>query len=468
MRVARAIGAAIAVAVFAAVAYDYVPYADTRGGAAGAYFSVDYWEARHRFRAAAVAAGAATESHVVATDARTGDEYTVDVALVPGTDGNRSLLLHVSGTHGAEGFAGSAVQLALLQSLARQRNHNNADSGADGGAATKKNGVGVEDDDVTSTFPPNRRPSLLFVHALNPYGFAHLRRANEHNVDLNRNFLLGADEWAEVLERRGGNEYGYDDVAGPFEGGDPGLFARTTAMFQMLLPFLRFGPLAVKRALVNGQYHRPHGLFYGGRRLERSHAVFTDVVTRHVAAMGPALARFGCVDVHTGLGKQGDDALIVVPTVAPAVAAADAPPTDASSSSATEPPAPTFDRLRQLVPAWGERLQQLADATTEGYDGIRGWVAAERLLPRHLRATALSIFQEFGTVHGLLVVRGMVVETAGFFSATGRGGAGHRAGQRLCRDAFYVPTPAWHRAVVAKGTEVAVTMADVLTRGDAV
>ncbi len=27
------------------------------------------------------------------------------------------------------------------------------------------------------------------LHALNPYGFSHLRRANEDNADLNRNFV---------------------------------------------------------------------------------------------------------------------------------------------------------------------------------------------------------------------------------------------------------------------------------------
>ncbi|MFX7984992.1 DUF2817 domain-containing protein, partial [Acinetobacter baumannii] len=31
------------------------------------------------------------------------------------------------------------------------------------------------------------RLALLLVHAVNPYGFAHLRRVNEDNVDLNRN-----------------------------------------------------------------------------------------------------------------------------------------------------------------------------------------------------------------------------------------------------------------------------------------
>src|SRR3546814_17471906 len=30
---------------------------------------------------------------------------------------------------------------------------------------------------------------MLFVHAVNPFGFAHMLRVNENNVDLNRNFL---------------------------------------------------------------------------------------------------------------------------------------------------------------------------------------------------------------------------------------------------------------------------------------
>jgi predicted deacylase len=29
---------------------------------------------------------------------------------------------------------------------------------------------------------------MILIHALNPYGFAWLRRVNEDNVDLNRNF----------------------------------------------------------------------------------------------------------------------------------------------------------------------------------------------------------------------------------------------------------------------------------------
>ena len=37
--------------------------------------------------------------------------------------------------------------------------------------------------------------SLLMIHALNPFGMAHLRRVNEDNVDLNRNFLLAGEQF---------------------------------------------------------------------------------------------------------------------------------------------------------------------------------------------------------------------------------------------------------------------------------
>lgn len=66
-------------------------------------------------------------------------------------------LIIVSGTHGIEGYCGSACQRAILQS----------------GTCTR--------------LPPGVR--VYLVHALNPFGFAMGRRVDEHNVDLNRNFL---------------------------------------------------------------------------------------------------------------------------------------------------------------------------------------------------------------------------------------------------------------------------------------
>ena len=70
-----------------------------------------------------------------------------------------------SGLHGVEGYFGSAVQLALLEGEDVVRGH-------------CRSGV-----------------ALVLIHALNPYGFAWVRRANEENVDLNRNFLLTGESY---------------------------------------------------------------------------------------------------------------------------------------------------------------------------------------------------------------------------------------------------------------------------------
>src|SRR2546430_11472 len=69
------------------------------------------------------------------------------------------LLLLISGTHGVEGFCGSGCQVALLHDPTFI-------------AEVERSGIAV-----------------LMLHALNPYGFSHLRRVNEDNADLNRNFV---------------------------------------------------------------------------------------------------------------------------------------------------------------------------------------------------------------------------------------------------------------------------------------
>ena len=79
---------------------------------------------------------------------------TTDVAIKKGT--SDTVLLHISGTHGPEGFAGSSIQRSYLYS-GHRRSHKR------GKAATA---------------------TQIYVHALNPYGFAFNRRVNEDNIDL--------------------------------------------------------------------------------------------------------------------------------------------------------------------------------------------------------------------------------------------------------------------------------------------
>ena len=119
-------------------------------------FSPSYEVARHRFRDAATEAGATMEQHQVDVG-EPGAGLTIDIATVGSRTPSWAVVVS-SGVHGVEGFFGSAIQLAWLS---RQ----------------------------TAGVPPPGDGAVVLVHAVNPSGFSTLRRTNEANVDLNRNFL---------------------------------------------------------------------------------------------------------------------------------------------------------------------------------------------------------------------------------------------------------------------------------------
>ena len=142
-------------------------------------FSRSYREARDKFLRAADAAHLELHAHAHPLLGRDGETLAMDVARFGAADARR-VLLSSSGCHGIEGYCGSAVQLALL---------------ADPGFHRAAESAGV---------------SVLYVHALNPYGFSWWRRTTHENVDLNRNFIdftgpppanPGYDEIAHALFR---------------------------------------------------------------------------------------------------------------------------------------------------------------------------------------------------------------------------------------------------------------------------
>jgi len=99
-------------------------------------------------------------------------DYTTDIAVLAGS--GPGLVVHSSGVHGVEGFAGSGIQIAILSNFS------------------------AEAAEARSADPD--APTIVLVHAVNPFGMAHFRRFNENNVDLNRNALPSTDR-AAVLAR---------------------------------------------------------------------------------------------------------------------------------------------------------------------------------------------------------------------------------------------------------------------------
>ena len=119
-------------------------------------FSATYAQARVRFLEAAARAGLAIESHVHPLAGREGETLAMDVARDGPADA-ASVLIVSSACHGVEGHCGSGVQVFALH---------------DAEWLAKARDAGV---------------AVVYIHALNPYGFSHGRRVTHENVDLNRN-----------------------------------------------------------------------------------------------------------------------------------------------------------------------------------------------------------------------------------------------------------------------------------------
>jgi len=119
------------------------------------WWPTSYFASRERFVADARAFGADITSHEIAATGAQGESLSIDVASRISPDDTHRVVI-ISGVHGVEGFIGACVQ---IEAMKRLRRHALSD------------GVGI-----------------VMIHAVNPWGFAHLRRVNEDNIDLNRNF----------------------------------------------------------------------------------------------------------------------------------------------------------------------------------------------------------------------------------------------------------------------------------------
>jgi hypothetical protein len=223
-------------------------------------FSDDYGEARTKFLDAARNAGAEPWSETLAARGPDGAELSTDVAWLGPRDAAH-VLVTISATHGVEGFFGSAVQVEWLR---RSR---------------------------AEPLPPGF--AALHVHAINPYGFAWLRRTNEDNVDLNRNWL---DFDAPLPEAPL-----YDELAADLCPVDWSRESQAATGARIGTWIARHGAALYQQAVSGGQWRHPQGLFYGGTAPSWSRRTLTRILT---SSLGQA-ARVCVIDFHTGLGPYG-------------------------------------------------------------------------------------------------------------------------------------------------------------------
>ncbi|SJM92549.1 conserved hypothetical protein [Crenothrix polyspora] len=186
-----------------------------------------------------------------------GNALITDTVWIGSKDAKHVLVL-IAGTHGIEGYAGSAIELDFLRLLAARQ----------------------------FDLPPD--VALLVIHALTPWGYAWQRRCDADGVDLNRNAV---------------------DFSNPLPE-NPDYAALRSALFlddkaERMRLFSAFehnhGRIAFEKAVSGGQYHDPAGPFYGGTAPAHGRLVVEELI-QHYDMHQRNLA---VIDLHSGLGAYG-------------------------------------------------------------------------------------------------------------------------------------------------------------------
>lgn len=346
------------------------------------YFSADYVTSRHRFRRAAERAGAELETLVFDTEGPDHEPLTMDVAWLGPRDAKRIVGVS-SATHGVEGFMGAACQLALLED------------------------------------PPDlpEGVALVLQHAINPYGFAFVRRVNEDNADQNRNFLREGEAYEGAPE-------GYAELDGLLNPKKPPRrVSKVLFLAKAIGNLAQVGMGKLKGIVAGGQYTHPKGLFYGGSGPSNTMRLLSEAIPRWYGQAEHVLQ----IDYHTGLGKPATYKLLIDHT----------------------PDAPRTVWLRER---FGPEVQPW-DAGEDGVAyAIRGGLGTwmKSILPD---AEVDVLAAEFGTVGVLDVISALHLENRAHH--WGRPGSPATVSAKLGMMETFAPGDAgWRDAVVDRGVHI--------------
>ncbi|HKM16009.1 MAG TPA: DUF2817 domain-containing protein [Marinospirillum sp.] len=221
-----------------------------------AYFSTCYKTARAVFLSKVQAAAPSWQASFKHPLLSAQGEALVLDAVWFGDLNASKLLVVQSATHGIEGFAGSAIQSAWLDKAA------------------------LLSEDT----------AILLLHAMNPWGFAHLRRVDEAGIDLNRNFV----DFKVLPKAKGYSVLSKALIPLSWQPDALTKADKTLADYRDA-----WGERLYEEAVSSGQYTHPQGLFYGGTTPSWSRLTLAQIAKDLQLAKRKAVA---IIDVHTGLG----------------------------------------------------------------------------------------------------------------------------------------------------------------------
>lgn len=226
---------------------------------AGRYFHRSYGALRSAFRDAVAFRGGSIRSYKHSQQGPDGEPLVTDVARIGEPVAPRVLFL-VTGTHGVEGYCGGGCLAGWL--------HGDGPDSLPAGVA------------------------VVLVNLINPFGAAWLRRVNEDNVDINRNFVDHGEAY------RPNPEYeALHDALLLEDLGDKQVAAadRRTADYRR-----EHGETAYFRAF-GGQYSHPRGILFGGHEPVWSNRLIRALWREHAAQASHA----ALIDFHSGMGPYG-------------------------------------------------------------------------------------------------------------------------------------------------------------------
>jgi hypothetical protein len=281
-----------------------------------------------------------------------------------------------SGTHGVEGYCGSGAQVDWLRR----------------GEAAR--------------LPADT--AALLIHAINPYGFAWLRRVTHENVDLNRNWI----DFDAALPK----SPGYDEVAGLVAPAEWNESARGRLLTGAKAYDEKYGRRAFQQAVSGGQYTHRDGLFYGGTKPTWSRETLTKIFDERLSHAESV----GIIDYHSGLGAWGYGELI--------------------STAATD--SPNLARAREW---YGARVLPIGASSSAAIGG--DWVGAASELLKGVNVTGIAL--EFGTLEVLHVLDALVADNW-LHSHGAVDSPEGRAIEAQLRAAFYPDSEIWKGMILGQ------------------
>lgn len=194
------------------------------------------------------------------------DNLYIDNIYLPAENEKENLIVLTTGVHGMEGYIGSVMLDVFFEEIYP-------------GIDTKETGI-------------------LVVANVNPYGMKYMRRYNENNVDLNRNFIL---DWND-FDMSSNKDYPEVKEFLQPEGKIGNAFWHEVGFYLNLAKeALTKGADKVSDALLTGQYEYPKGVYYGGNGDEISTAYLKGVFNE---CLDNEYKNIVHIDIHSGYGPR--------------------------------------------------------------------------------------------------------------------------------------------------------------------